>query len=356
VSLSAAATDPDGDALLYAATNLPPGLSINTSTGLITGTVTFTAAGTYSVSITVRDGVTVDATDTFTWTIIDTPDAPTSVSAVPGNAQATVSWVAPVSNGGSPITGYTVTPFIGATAQPLRTFNSTATTQVITGLTNGTVYSFRVRAFNVNGIGPSSAVGGGSVTIGTPLSPTNPVATPVNLGFTASWTAPASNNGAAITGYVVTPFAGTTALLPRTFNNTATSQRISGLTNGTSYTFRVAAINSRGTGPQSVASAAVVAGAPTAPTGVSAVAGPTAGRATVSWTAPSSNNGAGITGYVVTPFIGGVAQTPRTFASTATSQQITGLTSGTAYTFRVAATNSRGTGPNSAASNSVTVP
>ena len=79
------------------------------------------------------------------------------------------------------------------------------------------------------------------------------------------------------------------------------------------------------------------------------------GRATVHWTAPAANNGAAIIGYVVTPFVGGVAQAKRTFLSTATTQTITGLTSGTAFAFRVAATNSRGTGPNSAPSNVVTV-
>jgi hypothetical protein len=54
---------------VYGATNLPPGLSINTSTGLISGTIAFTAApGPYAVSVTVRDtpGLPNDATDTFT--------------------------------------------------------------------------------------------------------------------------------------------------------------------------------------------------------------------------------------------------------------------------------------------------
>ncbi len=77
VNLDAGATDPDADALTYAATNLPPGLSINTSTGLITGTIDFTAAASspYAVSVTVRDGATVDATDTFTWTVTDATPA-----------------------------------------------------------------------------------------------------------------------------------------------------------------------------------------------------------------------------------------------------------------------------------------
>jgi Putative Ig domain len=73
ISLSAHATDPESDTLTYAATGLPNGLSINTGTGLITGTISNTAAAgsPYSTSITVSDDnfATVGATDTFTWTV-----------------------------------------------------------------------------------------------------------------------------------------------------------------------------------------------------------------------------------------------------------------------------------------------
>jgi hypothetical protein len=75
VSFSAGATDADGDPLTYGATNLPSGVTINTSSGAITGTIAVGAAANspYSVSVTVRDGPTVDATDTFTWTVADAP-------------------------------------------------------------------------------------------------------------------------------------------------------------------------------------------------------------------------------------------------------------------------------------------
>jgi hypothetical protein len=73
----------------------------------------------------------------------------------------------------------------------------------------------------------------------------------------------------------------------------------------------------------------------------------------VHWTAPASDNGSGITDYVVTPYLGAAAQSPRTFNSTATTQAVTGLTTGQTYSFKVAANNPRGTGPNSGASNPV---
>ena len=80
IDLDAGATDPNGDPLTYEASNLPAGLSINAMTGRITGTIAFTAAASspYAVSITVRDGASVDATDTFTWTVTNTNQPPTA--------------------------------------------------------------------------------------------------------------------------------------------------------------------------------------------------------------------------------------------------------------------------------------
>jgi hypothetical protein len=167
-----------------------------------------------------------------------------------------------------------------------------------------------------------------------------------------SWTASAAS-GSAITGYIVTPYVATTALASRTFG-TALSQVFTGLANGTTYTFKVAAKNAIGTGPQSAATISITVGAPTAPGGASASVGGSAGTVALHWTAPA-NNGSAITGYIVTPYVGGsVGQTPIVFNSSATSEQIAGLASHVSYTFRVAAKNARGTGPASAASNAVT--
>ncbi len=96
----------------------------------------------------------------------------------------------------------------------------------------------------------------------------------------------------------------------------------------------------------------VVPTAPGAPAGVWAQ--PQAGRAVVTWTAPSSTGGRPLTGYRVTPEAAGVAQAPIVVGPDATTVAVDGLTDGVAHTFRVAATNDVGTGPDSAPSASVT--
>jgi hypothetical protein len=87
------------------------------------------------------------------------PEAPTIIrNATAGVGEATVSWTAPASDGGSPIIGYVVTPYVGYSPRPSTTFLSTSTTQTITGLVNGTQYRFRVQAINAVGISGYSTV------------------------------------------------------------------------------------------------------------------------------------------------------------------------------------------------------
>ncbi|MFJ6197286.1 beta strand repeat-containing protein [Micromonospora sp. NPDC092111] len=183
-----------------------------------------------------------------------------------------------------------------------------------------------------------------------PAAPAAPTATAGVASATVTWTAPASN-GSPITGYVVTPIRGGVPQTPISYDASATTRVLTGLSVGASYTFTVAAVNALGTGPASPASAAVVPfSLPGAPTITAASAGDSS--ATLTWTAPSTG-GSPITSYVVTPYVAGVAQTPRTFTGTATTQTVTGLTPGTSYTFTVTATNAGGSGPPSAQSASV---
>jgi hypothetical protein len=95
------------------------------------------------------------------------PFAPTARTASPGNQQATVTWLAPLSDGGSPITTYRITPYENGVAQTSRTFNTTATTETITGLRPGRRDTFTISATNSKGVGLSS-LATDPITIGTP--------------------------------------------------------------------------------------------------------------------------------------------------------------------------------------------
>jgi hypothetical protein len=299
--------------------------------------------------------------DDVTLTQPSVPGAPTGVTATAANGQATVNWTAPSDNGGSTITTYTVTPFIGSTAQTPVTVTGSppATSKTVTGLTNGTSYTFTVSATNASGTGPASSPSNAVTPNALPGAPTAVTATAGNTTATVSWTAPTNNGGSTITKYTVTPFIGSNAQTPVTVtgNPAATTTPVNNLTNGTSYTFTVTATNATGDGPASSPSNAVTPsgpGVPGAPTGVTATAG--VASATVSWTAPTNNGGSTITKYTVTPFIGSNAQTPVTVTGNpaATTTPVNNLTNGTSYTFTVSATNVTGTGPASSSSNSVT--
>src|SRR5262249_16309089 len=93
--------------------------------------------------------------------------------------------------------------------------------------------------------------------------------------------------------------------------------------------------------------------APGAPTGLAVTPGDT--TAEVSWKAPADSGGRPIGGHVGTPYVNGVAQTPRVFANTLTTERVDALLNGTTYTFRVAAANEIGTGGLSIPSSPITV-
>ena len=254
------------------------------------------------------------------------PGAPTSPVGTAGNTQVSVAFTAPASTGGSAITGYTVTSSPGGL-----TSTGVSSPIVVTGLTNGTAYTFTVVATNAAGNSSVSTASAAVTPRTVPGAPTSPVATAGNVQASVAFNAPASNGGSAITGYTVTSS-------PGGFTATGASSPlvVTGLTNGTSYTFTVVATNVAGNSVASSASAAVtpftVPGAPTSPVATAGNA-----KANVAFNAPASTGGSAITGYTVTSSPGG-------FTSTGASSPIvvTGLTNNTAYTFTVVATNAAG--------------
>ena len=169
------------------------------------------------------------------------PGAPGNVTATGGNAQASVSFTAPASDGGSGITGYIVTATPGG-----KTASGTASPITVTGLTNGVVYRFTVRAVNGIGKGPPSTLSNSVRPATTPGAPRAVTATAGNAMATVRFTAPATNGGSPITGYLVTPNSG-----EQTGSGKASPITVQGLTNGTPYSFTVSAINAAGTGAAS---------------------------------------------------------------------------------------------------------
>ena len=280
------------------------------------------------------------------------PSAPGTPTASAGAGSATVAWTAPASPGSSAITGYTVTSNPGG-----RTCTTSgALTCTVTGLTPGTAYTFTVTATNSVGTGAASAASNSVTPTGVvPGAPTGVAATAGNASALVSWTAPGLNGGSAITSYTVTSQSSLFGTPVRTCTTTgATSCTVTGLTNGISYTFTVAAANSAGTGPSSAASNAVTPrDLPGAPTGVTATAGNA--QATVTWVAPTTTGGLTITGYTVTSQSSLVGTPVRTCTTTgALTCTVTGLVNDVTYTFTVTASTAAGTGLPSVASNAVT--
>jgi hypothetical protein len=152
-----------------------------------------------------------------------------------------------------------------------------------------------------------------------------------------------NNGGSAIVSYTVTFSPGNISATGITSPITVT-----GLTNGTIYSYTVVATTSYGAGAVGNGGRVTPLTTPGAPSISAVTAG--VGLAKVTFVAPSNNGGSPVTSYTVT-------STPGGFTGTGVNTNpitITGLTNGTAYTFKVTATNAAGSGVPSSASNAVT--
>ncbi len=274
------------------------------------------------------------------------PGPPLAVR-VEGGMQATVTWRPPANDGGRPITGYSVS---GDPEGACRVAATTLSCE-LTDLPGGAGYTFIVRALNEAGAGEPNSPAAGPVALFSPPSP--PVALQASPGdrvVLLTWVPPLKDGNTSITEYLVDyRIAGeegwTTG--PRT-PATQTAAAIPGLVNGTTYEFRVRAVNVAGeSGPPLALPTETPATVPSEVTDIARVVSNEA--VTLTWAPPLADGSAEVSDYAVqyrAP--GGSWLELDDETSSELTRTVTGLENGIRFAFRIAAVNRIGQGPWSA--------
>ncbi len=238
-----------------------------------------------------------------------TAGTPTGLAAAPADGQVALTW-----NTSAGATSYQIL------RNSVQVGTSTAASYTDTGLTNGTSYSYTVKAV-IGGAATTASVAVSATPVAAaPTAPTGLNATVGSSQIGLSWTAPAGADKYSVyrNGTLLTTV-------------TTASYTDTGLTNGVTYSYYVVAFkqNSVGSTASATITATPVAAKPATPTGVTATAG--SAQVVVSWTAVT-----GATSYSVYRN-GTLVGSPTTATFTDT-----GLTNGTAYTYTVTANNTGG--------------
>jgi hypothetical protein len=221
------------------------------------------------------------------------------------------------------------------------------TSGVVSGLTNGTPYTFNVYAVNAIGNSLDSSITEAITPGSVPDAPTLSLITAGYNFIEFSWTAP-YNGGYEITSYAIRVFTASDVELPefnKDISGAILSTAIYGLTNGTIYRFSVTAVNSLGSSAQSTKLQATTTSTPSAPSVPQDVSGtPGIDQATINWSTPVSNGGSAITAYKVIEYDASNNQllfvdvSNNVFTNT-----FTDLSGGILYKFSVSALNAIGT-------------
>lgn len=254
VSFTLPASDGGSPIFGYTVVSTPPGFLASSDSSPITiSGLDSGSTYTFRVTATNATGTGLSSAPSNPVQPATVPSASTINTVTAGNGQASITFAPPATDGGSAITGYTVTSSPGGGVDS--NAGSTVSTHTLTGLTNGTAYTFTVTATNTMGPGPASTPSSIVTPTTVPDAPVIGLATAGDGQARVSFNPPAVDGGSAITTYTVsaTPggFTGSGATSPIT---------VAGLTNGTTYTFTVTATNAVGNGLASNPSNAVVPG------------------------------------------------------------------------------------------------
>ncbi|HEX7171117.1 MAG TPA: S8 family serine peptidase [Candidatus Limnocylindria bacterium] len=225
------------------------------------------------------------------------PSAP-ALSASATETTIELSWTVPDDDGGESIDGYEI--HRGPSASELALYDTVGlvTSFSDTGVAPGETWVYAVAAVNSAGLGAMSDPKTATVPEPPPVDPPSApslTATRGNGSVRLNWTAPTDDGGASVTNYQV--FRGTSSgnlALVATLGNVLTWNN-TGLTNGTTYWFQVAAVNSAGVGARSNEVSATPATTPSPPRSLTVVRA--GGGLRLTWLAPTSNGGAAITNY-----------------------------------------------------------
>ncbi|HEY1488467.1 MAG TPA: Ig-like domain-containing protein [Micromonosporaceae bacterium] len=293
-----------------------------------------TSHGTMTFDVSVSDVADLTRADrvvhaTVTLNVLGVPDTPArpAVGRTTLSKSVQVSWPAPANNG-APISAFQVA-YAGGTQ------TCAASPCLIGGLTNGTTYTFKVRAKNVVGWGPYSVPSPGAMPNAVPGAVTRlTTGNPQDHTLLVSWGLP-PNEGTPVTKYVVTWSGGGRQTV------TGTSVTATKLDNDTHYTFRVIAVNIDGPGPAATIDGQS-GGAPATPPRPTFTSTNSADANTrsvrISWPAVDPN-GPGPTTYTLVRTSSGGTKTVCS-AVTATSCPDDGLRNdGTVYSYALTAAN-----------------
>ena len=316
----------------------------------------------YRVSAINSEGTGEPSNVASATTDIGAPRAPTSLSAVAsGESQIRLSWAPPSDDGGARIVGYRIdVSTTGGSSWTVLSGNtgSISTSYTHSNLPPGSRRSYRVAAINSQGRGAYSNTASATTRAAVPDAPTNLTATASGqTQVILRWRGPLVDGGARITGYRIEWSAtGGTPWNVLASRATSTTYTHRGLSPASTRHYRVSATNSVGTGdPSNVATATTDATVPSAPVRLSARANGQ-NQIDLTWTTPTRDGGAPITGYRIESSPNGSSWTPlrSNTGSNATTFPHTGLAPATKRYYRVYAINTAGRSPASNVANATT--